>query len=377
MAGGRNEASGGKTKGGKLSVITMKQLLEAGVHFGHQTKRWNPKMKRYIFSERNGIYIIDLQQTIRLIETSYEFIKDLVAKDGTVLFVGTKKQAQEAIKEEAIRCEMPYVSERWLGGLLTNFKTVSKRIDYLDALEKKLNDESTLNLTKKELAALRNEHQKLLKNLGGLRTLKHVPDALFVVDPKKEQIAVNEAIKLDIPIVAIVDTNCDPDEVDYVIPGNDDAIRASALITRVIANAVLEGKGIAESLTAEKMVAAERETAEKAAEEEKAKLEAAAVSESAGEEVSVKKAVPAAEEPIEAAVEVETVAKDIEVKVEKEETKMAKTVKAKKPAEEKAPKKTAAAKKETETPAEKAESTTKKKTTASSRTKSSKKSEED
>ena len=225
-----------------MSVISMKQLLEAGVHFGHQTRRWNPKMAEYIFTERNGIYIIDLQKTVKKIEEAYMFIRNVVAEGGTVLFVGTKKQAQEAIKEEAERAEMYYVNMRWLGGMLTNFKTIKRSVNKLHQLNRMTEDGTFDMLTKKEVAARMKEMGDLEKNLGGIKEMKALPSAMFVVDPKKEANAVNEARKLGIPVVAIVDTNCDPDEVDYVIPGNDDAIRAIKLIASVMADAVLEGK---------------------------------------------------------------------------------------------------------------------------------------
>lgn len=225
-----------------MAVITMKQLLEAGVHFGHQTRRWNPKMAEYIFTERNGIYIIDLQKTVEKIEEAYKFIKEVVENGGQVLFVGTKKQAQESIQQEASRCGMHYVNQRWLGGMLTNYKTIKKRVDRLHEL-KRMEEEGTFDvLPKKEVIKLRHEAERLEKFLGGIKNMKGLPDVLFVVDPRKEKIAVKEARTLGIPVVAIVDTNCDPDEVDYVIPGNDDAIRAVKLLTQTIANAVLEGK---------------------------------------------------------------------------------------------------------------------------------------
>lgn len=225
-----------------VSVISMKQLLEAGVHFGHQTRRWNPKMATYIYMERNGIYIIDLQQTVKKFDEAYEFIKSVVADGKNVLFVGTKKQAQETIKEEALRCEMFYVNQRWLGGMLTNYKTIRKRVLRLKELEKMEEEGAFEVLTKKEVARLLNERERLERFLGGIKDMEKLPGALFVVDPRKERIAVAEARKLGIPVVAIVDTNCDPDEVDYLIPGNDDAIRAVKLITSKIADAVLEGK---------------------------------------------------------------------------------------------------------------------------------------
>ncbi|MEW6697903.1 MAG: 30S ribosomal protein S2 [Bacillota bacterium] len=225
-----------------MAVISMKQLLEAGVHFGHQTRRWNPKMATYIFTDRNGIYIIDLQKTVKKVEECYDFVKQLSAEGGTMLFVGTKKQAQEAVKEEAERCGMFYVNQRWLGGMLTNFQTIRHRIDRLHELERMEEDGTFEVLPKKEVAQLLHEKEKLDKFLGGIKNMRRLPGALFVIDPRKERIAVAEARKLGIPIVAIVDTNCDPDEVDYVIPGNDDAIRAVKLLTNKMADAVLEGK---------------------------------------------------------------------------------------------------------------------------------------
>lgn len=225
-----------------VSVITMKALLEAGVHFGHQTRRWNPKMEQYIFTERNGIYIIDLQKTVKLVDEAYNFVKELAANGGEILFVGTKKQAQESIENEAKRCGMHYVNQRWLGGTLTNFKTIKKRIERLHELDRMEEDGTFEVLPKKEVIRLKHERERLEKFLGGIKNMSRIPDALFVVDPRKEKIAVSEARKLGIPVVAIVDTNCDPDEIDYVIPGNDDAIRAVKLLTETIANAVLEGK---------------------------------------------------------------------------------------------------------------------------------------
>ena len=225
-----------------MSVISMKQLLEAGVHFGHQTRRWNPKMKEYIFTERNGIYIIDLQKTVKKIDEAYYFIRDLAMEGGTVLFVGTKKQAQESLEQEAKRCEMFYVNQRWLGGMLTNFKTIQSRINKLRKIEKMEADGDFDLLPKKEVIQLKAEQEKLEKNLGGIKEMKKLPSAMFVVDPRKEHIAILEAKALGIPVVAIVDTNCDPDEADYPIPGNDDAIRAVKLIASKIADAVLEGR---------------------------------------------------------------------------------------------------------------------------------------
>jgi len=220
----------------------MKLLLEAGVHFGHQTNKWNPKMKPYIFGARNGIYIIDLQQTVGMFQTAYNFVVDMVSGGGALLLVGTKKQSQESVKEESERCGMPYVNQRWLGGMLTNFTTINRSIERLNTLDRMFTDESVKAFPKKEIMKLQKEMNKLEKVLGGIRTIKGLPGGLFIVDPKRESIAVQEANKLKIPIVAIVDTNCDPDDIDYVIPGNDDAIRAIKLFSSKIADAVLEGK---------------------------------------------------------------------------------------------------------------------------------------
>ncbi len=225
-----------------MAVISMKQLLEAGVHFGHQTRRWNPKMAQYIFTERNGIYIIDLQKTVRKVDEAYMFIRDIALEGKTVLFVGTKKQAQESIESEAKRCGMYFVNNRWLGGTLTNFRTIRTRIDRLNNIDRMEKEGQFEVLPKKEVIKLMAEREKLEKNLGGIREMKKLPGALFVVDPRKEHIAVAEARALNIPIVGIVDTNCDPDEIDYVIPGNDDAIRAVKLIAGKLADAILEGK---------------------------------------------------------------------------------------------------------------------------------------
>jgi small subunit ribosomal protein S2 len=225
-----------------MSVISMKQLLEAGVHFGHQTRRWNPKMKRYIFTERNGIYIIDLQKTVKKVEDAFHFVKEVAANGGTILFVGTKKQAQDSVKDEAERAGMYFVNQRWLGGTLTNFETIQKRIQRLKQIERMSEDGTFEVLPKKEVVDLNKELERLEKFLGGIKDMKGLPDALFIIDPRKERIAVAEAHKLNIPIVAIVDTNCDPDEIDYVIPGNDDAIRAVKLLTAKMADAVLEAK---------------------------------------------------------------------------------------------------------------------------------------
>ncbi len=225
-----------------MSVISMKQLLEAGVHFGHQMRRWDPKMKPYIFTDRNNIYIIDLQQTVKLVEVAYNFIREISSNGGNVLFVGTKKQAQEAIKNEAERCGMFYINYRWLGGVLTNFNTIRKRVKRLYELEEMENNKMFEVLPKKEVISLKREKEKLEKVLTGIKDMEELPDAIFIVDPKKEKLAVAEANKLSIPIAAIVDTNCNPEEIDYVIPGNDDAIRAVKLISSVIADAVIEGK---------------------------------------------------------------------------------------------------------------------------------------
>ena len=238
-----------------MSVVSMKSLLEAGVHFGHQTRRWNPKMATYIYTERNGIYIIDLQKTVKKLEEAYSFVREISANGGNVLFVGTKKQAQDAIKEEAIRCGGYYVNARWLGGMLTNFRTMRTRIDRLAQLKKMEEDGTFAMLPKKEVIKHQAEIEKLEKYLGGVKEMKKIPAALFIVDPRKERNAIAEARKLNIPIVAIVDTNCDPDEIDYVIPGNDDAIRAIRLIAAAMANAAIEGRqgedAVAEIVVAE------------------------------------------------------------------------------------------------------------------------------
>ena len=230
-----------------MPVASKRQLLEAGVHFGHQTRRWNPKMKPYIFGARNGIYIIDLQQTVKLFRDAYNFVRDLTAQGGQMLFVGTKKQAQDAIREEAERCGAFYVNTRWLGGMLTNFHTIKQSIDRLKKLEEMLEDAQVVQaLTKKEIGGMRHEREKLLSSLGGIKGLRKLPDALFVIDPKKEEIAVREANKLGIPVVAVVDTNCDPDLIHYKIPGNDDAIRAIRLFCAAVAEAVIEGRNLYE-----------------------------------------------------------------------------------------------------------------------------------
>ena len=244
------------------NVIAMKQLLEAGVHFGHQTRRWNPKMAEYIFTERNGIYIIDLQKTVKKIEEAYYFIRDIAASGEDILFVGTKKQAQDSIKEEAERVGMYYVNARWLGGMMTNFKTIQKRIDRLAQINK-MEEEGTFDLLpKKEVIKLKAQRDKLEKYLGGIKDMKKLPGALFVVDPKKEHIAITEAKRLGIPVVAIVDTNCDPDDVDYVIPGNDDAIRAVKLIASTISNAIIEGRQGEDAVAAVNEEAAEETAVE-------------------------------------------------------------------------------------------------------------------
>lgn len=287
-----------------MAVVTMRELLESGVHFGHQTRRWNPKMKRFIFTERNGIYIIDLLQSLSYIDRAYEFVKETVAHGGSIMFVGTKKQAQEAIAEQASRVGMPYVNQRWLGGMLTNFSTVYKRLQRLKELEEiDFEDVAASGLTKKELLVLSREKDKLEKTLGGIREMQKVPSAVWIVDTKKEHIAVGEARKLRIPVVAILDTNCDPDEVDYKIPGNDDAIRSVTLLTRVIADAVAEGliarSGVAtgaDKTEAEPLAAWERELLEgdKKADAEEAPAAAEAVAEAPAAEAEAAEA-PAAE----------------------------------------------------------------------------------
>lgn len=300
-----------------MSVVSMKQLLEAGVHFGHQTRRWNPKMAPYIFTERNGIYIIDLQKTVRKLEDAYMFIHELSANDETILFVGTKKQAQESVRDEAIRAGAHFVNARWLGGMLTNFRTIRGRIARLSQLRKMENDGIFDLLPKKEVIKLRHEIEKLEKFLGGIKDMKKLPGALFIIDPRKERIAVAEAHKLGIPIVAIVDTNCDPDEIDYIIPGNDDAIRAVKLISSTMADAIIEGhqgqEQAAEEQTGDKQIA------------EKPPVEEPAVEEPAVEE-------PAVEEP--------AVEEKVEEKVAKKVSKPKKAVAEKEAAEPKEEKKT-------------------------------------
>src|SRR5213596_1013105 len=260
-----------------MTDVMMKNLLEAGVHFGHQTSRWNPKMKPYIFGARNGIYIIDLQQTVKLFRDAYNFVRDLTAQGGQVLFVGTKKQAQDAIREEAERCGAFYVNTRWLGGMLTNFHTIKQSIDRLKKLEDMLEDAQVVQaLTKKEIGGMRHEREKLLSSLGGIKGLRKLPDALFVIDPKKEEIAVKEANKLGIPVIAVVDTNCDPDVIDYLIPGNDDAIRSGEIMARVISDAVMEGRYMASKRGGAAPARSETEEAEIAAQQAEARAQASA-----------------------------------------------------------------------------------------------------
>lgn len=296
-----------------MAQITMKQLLEAGVHFGHQTKRWNPKMKEYIFGARNGIYIIDLQKTVKLFKTAYNVVKDNVAAGGKVLFVGTKKQAKDSIREEAERADMFYIDNRWLGGTLTNFKTIKHNIEKLKEIEKIFEDGTSESLTKKENLKLEREQAKLEKNIGGIKEMDGLPTMIFIVDPKKEKIAIAEAKKLNIPIVAIVDSNCDPDEVDYVIPGNDDAIRAIKLITSKIADACIEGVRIQEET---RLAAAEEAEAEAAEASESAEKEgvAPAPSQVIVEETVVQAAAsdePAKKEETEETVEEDTETEEI------------------------------------------------------------------
>ncbi|HSV40917.1 MAG TPA: 30S ribosomal protein S2 [Nocardioidaceae bacterium] len=311
-----------------MAVVTMRQLLESGVHFGHQTRRWNPKMKRFIFTERNGIYIIDLQQSLAYIDRAYAFIKDTVSKGGTVMFVGTKKQAQEAIAEQATRVGMPYVNQRWLGGMLTNFQTVHQRINRLKELDEiDFDNVAASGRTKKELLQMRRERDKLDKTLGGIREMGRTPAAVWIVDTKKEHLAVEEARKLRIPIIGILDTNCDPDEVDFPIPGNDDAIRAVGLLTRVIADAVAEGlmarSGVktgegetGKELGAEEPLADwERELLETKAAETAAQAPAEAAAPVEAEAPAEAEAEVAAEAPVEVAVEAEA---PVEVAVEAE-----------------------------------------------------------
>jgi small subunit ribosomal protein S2 len=285
-----------------MAVVTMRQLLESGVHFGHQTRRWNPKMKRFIFTERNGIYIVDLQQSLSYIDRAYEFVKQTVAHGGTILFVGTKKQAQEPVAEQASRVGMPYVNQRWLGGMLTNFQTVNKRLQRLKELELiDFDDVAGSAFTKKELLIMRREKDKLAKTLGGIRDMTKVPSAVWIVDTNKEHLAVDEARKLGIPIVAILDTNCDPDVVDYPIPGNDDAIRAVQLLTRVIADAAAEGtiaRHAARTGSTEGAAAGTAAEAEPLAEWERELLAGSETAETpAAEAAPVVEETPAAEAP--------------------------------------------------------------------------------
>ncbi|WP_022869208.1 30S ribosomal protein S2 [Yaniella halotolerans] len=288
-----------------MSVVTMREMLDSGVHFGHQTRRWNPKMKRFIFTERNGIYIIDLQQSLSFIDRAYEFVKETVAHGGNILFVGTKKQAQEAIAEQATRVGMPYVNHRWLGGMLTNFATVSKRVERMKELEEiDFDDVAGSGHTKKELLLLRRELDKLQSNLGGIRNMTRTPSAVWVIDTKKEHLAIDEAVKLGIPVVAILDTNADPDEVTYPIPGNDDAIRSVALLTRVIADAVADGlmarnQGKGKSGAAEEPMAEwERELLESGQAEEAADQTAAPADEETVEVAEEVGATPEGEQPV-------------------------------------------------------------------------------
>ncbi|WP_082234171.1 30S ribosomal protein S2 [Halobacillus massiliensis] len=250
-----------------MSVISMKQLLEAGVHFGHQTRRWNPKMKKYIFTERNGIYIIDLQKTVKKVDEAFNYVRQVAEEGGNILFVGTKKQAQDTVREEATRCGMYYINQRWLGGTLTNFQTIRKRINRLKDIERMEEDGTFDVLPKKEVVDLLKEKDRLVKFLGGIKEMTSIPDAMFVIDPRKERIAIAEAHKLNIPVVGIVDTNCDPDEIDYVIPANDDAIRAVKLLTAKMADAVLEAKQGEENEVAEEEVQANAEQETEAVEE--------------------------------------------------------------------------------------------------------------
>ena len=348
-----------------MAVVTMRQLLESGVHFGHQTRRWNPKMKRFIFTERNGIYIIDLQQSLAYIDAGYEFVKTTVARGGTILFVGTKRQAQEPIEEQAKRVGMPYVNQRWLGGMLTNFQTMHQRLQRMKELEEiDFDDVAASNRTKKELLHMSREYAKLSRTLGGIRDMGRTPAAVWIVDTKKEHLAVDEAKKLGIPIIAILDTNCDPDDVDFPIPGNDDAIRSVGLLTRVIADAVAEGliaRGGSKTgeetpgteLGAEEPLADwERELLEKKDAEDKAAAEAPAAGAAKAEEVEK----PSAKKATEKTDEVEKpAAKKAPVKADEVEKPAAKKVPAKKvpakkataekPAAKKAPAKKAPAKK--------------------------------
>ncbi|PPF76858.1 30S ribosomal protein S2 [Pseudoclavibacter sp. Z016] len=296
-----------------MAVVTIRQLLDSGVHFGHQTRRWNPKMKRFIFTERSGIYIIDLQQSLGYIDAAFDFVKETVAHGGTILFVGTKKQAQESISEQATRVGQPYVNQRWLGGLLTNFGTVQKRLNRLKELDLVDFDDTTRGFTKKELLIQRRERDKLEKSLGGIRNLSKTPSALWVVDTKKEHLAIDEAKKLGIPVIAILDTNCDPDDVNYPIPGNDDAIRSVALLTRIIADAAAEGliqrhqKPTEGQAEVEPLAEWENDLLQGDAPAAEAVVEAPAETEAPAEAEAVEAAEPAEAEPAEAAEAVEAV----------------------------------------------------------------------
>ena len=284
-----------------MAVVTMRELLEAGVHFGHQTRRWNPKMRRYIFTERGGIYIIDLQQTLELVEQAAAFVRNVAERGGSVLFVGTKKQGQDAVEEEATRVGMPYVNHRWLGGLLTNWRTISERLERMHEL-RRLRDEGQLELLPpKERITMMNELEKLETNLGGVTDMKGVPDAIFVLDLRKEQLAIREARRLGLPVVALVDTNCDPDDADYVIPGNDDAIRSCSLIVRVIANAIEAGKS---KVTAEEMaVSAAADDVEPAGDEDSAEADQAPLGATPADEAPADEAAPTEQVPEEVPAE--------------------------------------------------------------------------
>ena len=284
-----------------MAVVTMRELLEAGVHFGHQTRRWNPKMRRYIFTERGGIYIIDLQQTLELVEQAAAFVRNVAERGGSVLFVGTKKQGQDAVEEEATRVGMPYVNHRWLGGLLTNWRTISERLERMHEL-RRLRDEGQLELLPpKERITMMNELEKLETNLGGVTDMKGVPDAIFVLDLRKEQLAIREARRLGLPVVALVDTNCDPDDADYVIPGNDDAIRSCSLIVRVIANAIEAGKS---KVTAEEMaVSASADDVEPAGDEDSAEADQAPQGATPADEAPADEAAPTEQVPEEVPAE--------------------------------------------------------------------------
>jgi small subunit ribosomal protein S2 len=290
----RAQVATNRWEGESVAVVTMNQLLEAGVHFGHQTRRWNPKMKRFIHGERSGIYIIDLKQTLTRIETSYTFVRDLVAGGGTVLFVGTKKQAQDSIESYAERCNMPYINQRWLGGMLTNFETIAKRVGKMKEYER-MRDSGELDaMPKKEALMITRELEKLSRNLRGMRNMTRLPEAVFVLDTKKEQIAVTEANKLGIPVIAVVDTNCDPDVIDYLIPGNDDAIRSGEIMARVISDAVMEGRFIASKRGGGPPARSETEEAEVAAQQAEARAQASAEAAAREARIAAAKAAAAA-----------------------------------------------------------------------------------